>query len=99
MAIIRLASLAVCLALAGCSGAPPPPRMLTKAVKIDCDGNRPCVINVLVTCPGDPQQNCATAVDYDLVLLRNKQGNDKITWLLPQGSDFTFADKTGVAVE
>jgi len=31
--------------------------------------------------------------------LRNKQGNDKITWLLPQGSDFTFADKTGVAVE
>jgi hypothetical protein len=91
-----LFAVVVCAITVGCASVQP--RAFFKPLKIDCDGSRICVVDVSVTCPSDPQLNCSVSVGYDLVLLRNKQGNDKITWLLPQGSDFTFPDN-GIEVD
>jgi hypothetical protein len=82
--------LLVCLALMGCVSAQQRP--LTKATKATCDGSSQCTVAVSVTCPDDPQINCSISVTPDLVWLKYSANNNKITWLLPQGSSFMFPD-------
>ena len=83
-----LSGAALCAVLVGCQSTPM--GAFAKGTKLDCDGTKACTVAVSAICSADPQQNCEITVNPELVILRSSGGNSKITWELPQGSDFSF---------
>ena len=84
----------VCALLAGCAAMHP--RVERKAEKRECESGKACTVTVTVTC--DRFYGCAMAVDYDLVLVKDRGRSTQIDWVLAGEPGAEFA-QNGIALD
>lgn len=86
MTLKRWFGLVAIIVLAGCATPPEKPRTSSK---LECDGGRKCEVAVSVNCS---IAGCQLSVEHDLVVVLEKKQVD-IVWLLPQDSEYAFAQR------